>query len=254
MYNRNPYRLWNIVGLIAVLIVNALAQYLPLNGKTTAELSAQYPVLITPSDYAFSIWMLIYVLLIGFVFYQLGSRTGDQPSVRSTGPWFFISCLFNIAWVFAWHYEHVRISVFIMIALLLTLIILYQRIRTATSRPAAGEFIWVRLPFSLYFGWITVATIVNIAVGLYQAGWNGFGWSDALWAIVLLAAAWVLALIIGGVFRDPFYVLVFVWAFIAIALKQQDYENIYTVAMVGAILLLVFAIYLIFRRRNVSKW
>jgi len=254
MHNRNTYRFWNIFGLLAVLAVNALAQFLPLNGKTTGELSDKYPVLITPAGYAFSIWSLIYVLLIGFVIYQLGSRTGAMPSVKNIGPWFFVSCLFNTAWIFAWHYEYVTVSVYIMIALLLSLIILYQRVRSAASHPSFWEKLWVRLPFSLYLGWISVASIVNITVGLSKAGWEGFGWSAVTWTVVLLIIAAVLALIIGGVYRDPFYVLVIVWAFVAIALKQKDYSNIYTVAMIGAILLGVFAIYLFFRRRQPSKW
>ncbi|MFB9324799.1 hypothetical protein ACFFSY_02445 [Paenibacillus aurantiacus] len=129
-----------------------------------------------------------------------------------------------------------------------SLIALYANIQAATNRPTVGESLLVRLPFSLYLGWISVATIVNISVALYKSGWDGFGISDATWTIVVLAFGTVLAFVVGGKYSDPYYVLVFVWAYIAIAYKQHSYDQIVTAALIATSLLLVYSIALWIRK------
>ncbi|MCQ6559056.1 TspO/MBR family protein [Paenibacillus mendelii] len=248
MYTRNVYRLWNIFGILAVIVINALANLLSINGKTTGELSAKYPVLITPAGYAFSIWTLIYVLLIGFAIYQARRRAMDRTTVKSIGPWFLFSCVLNMAWIIVWHYEYVTSSVFVMLALLITLIVIYSRVQSATSAPTTGERILVQLPFSIYLGWISIATIVNVTVALYKLGWEGFGLSASAWTVILLALATLLALVIGGIYGDPFYVLVLVWAFIAIAVKQQENNTVAAAASIAAGLLAVYAIWIAIRK------
>ncbi|MBM7566913.1 tryptophan-rich sensory protein [Paenibacillus sacheonensis] len=235
-------RLANLIGLAAVIAVNALAEWLPIGGKTTKELSDQNPVLVTPAGYAFSIWSLIYLLLVGFVIYQLLPAGRSRASVSRIGPWFMISCLLNIGWILTWHYEYVTSSGFVMLALLIVQIIIYLRVRTASSYPTAGERWLVRLPFSLYLGWISVATIVNIAVVLHHEGWKGFGLSDVTWTVIVLSFAIVLALAVDWSFRDAIYALVFVWAFVAIAAKQDGHSEIVTAAYIGAGVLAVSAL------------
>ncbi|CAH1190161.1 hypothetical protein PAECIP111893_00205 [Paenibacillus plantiphilus] len=238
---RSAYTLWNIVGVAAVIAVNMLAALLPLNGQTTGELSDKHPVLITPAGYAFSIWSVIYVLLIGFAIYQ-ATRTGRRKGIAaSIGPWFLISCLLNMGWIFLWHYEYVTSSGFIMIALLLTLLVIYRRVQKAGYILTFGERIFVQLPFSIYLGWISVATIVNLSIVLDNADWNGFGLSDTAWAVIMLAVATLLALTKGLLHRDLFYMLVFVWAFMAIMIKQENHQAIVITAWIGAILLTVGA-------------
>ncbi|MBB3112955.1 hypothetical protein FHS18_005057 [Paenibacillus phyllosphaerae] len=253
MQHRNPYRWWNIAAVIAVIAVNAMATLLPLNGKTTGELSDQYPVLITPAGYAFSIWSLIYLLLIGFAIYQARPRASRLPTVSQIGPWFLLSSLFNMAWIFAWHYEYVTASVFIMLALLITLIVLYTRVVTATSKPTTGERFLVQLPFRIYLGWICVATIVNISVALYKAGWNGFGLSEVTWTIILLIFGTLLVFVMGTRYADPYFMLVFVWAYVAIAYKQQDYSAVSTTALISAVLILIYAIGIALRKVRALK-
>ncbi|WP_169086988.1 tryptophan-rich sensory protein [Paenibacillus sp. PL91] len=126
---KNSLRWLNVIGLAAVLAVNGLAQWLPINGKTTGELSAKYPLLITPAPYAFSIWSIIYLLLIGFVAYQLRPQAANSKALQSIGPWFPISCLLNVAWILVWHYEKLTASVFVMLGLLLSLIAIYTAVR-----------------------------------------------------------------------------------------------------------------------------
>jgi len=239
---KNLIRWLNVVGLSAVLVVNGLAQWLPINGKTTGEISAKYPVLITPAPYAFSIWSIIYLLLIGFVIYQFNPRAAKSKNVQNIGPWFMISCLFNVAWILLWHYEKLTSSVFIMLALLISLIVIYTAIRKDKQPPNPVERLLVRLPFSIYLGWICVATIVNEAVVLYAAGWDGLGLSDAAWTIILLIAASLLAIVIGFKFVDPAFILVFVWSFIAIAVKQDQQPEVSLSAYIAAGILMIIAI------------
>lgn len=247
----HPYRWLNMLGLIAVLVVNTLANTLPIAGKTTGELSDQYPVLITPAGYVFSIWSLIYVLLIGFIIYQAMPRTMHRESVQRISIWFLLTCLFNCTWIIVWHYELLPVSVAVMLALLLSLIVLYRRIRTSSEAKTPGERLFVYLPFSIYLGWISVATIVNITVLLYDAGWEGFGLGDTTWTVILIVIAVALAAIIGYTFTDAAFMLVFVWALIGIGVKQQGSNETvaltaYTAAGVVAILILGL---LLLRRR-----
>ncbi|WP_138752480.1 tryptophan-rich sensory protein [Paenibacillus sinopodophylli] len=240
---KSSLRWLNVIGLAAVLIVNALAQWLPINGKTTGELSAKYPVLITPAPYAFSIWSVIYLLLIGFVFYQLTPKGTNSKIVQSIGPWFLISCLLNIAWILVWHYEKLGSSVFVMLALLLSLISIYTAVRKRKQSPTSGERFLVRLPFSIYLGWISNATIVNITVALSATNWNGFGLSDDIWTVILLVIATLLAVTIGFAYLDPAFILVFVWSFIAIAVKDGQQADVTVAAFILAALLAATAVY-----------
>lgn len=246
------YRIMNAIGLLLVLVMNGLAEWLPLGGHTTGEISAQYPVLITPAGYAFSIWSVIYALLIGFVIYSFTPSGSKNGSINVIGPFFFISCLLNSAWIAVWHYEKIVSSVFVMLALLLTIIVIYTRIKTpggSSIEISAGERWFVQLPFSLYLGWISVATIVNIATALYASQWDGFGISETAWTIIMLTVAMVLALIVGWRYRDAAFVAVFIWAFVAISVKQHNYPVIMNTAIVYACILGAFAVFMAAKNR-----
>ncbi|MBD2844092.1 tryptophan-rich sensory protein [Paenibacillus sp. IB182496] len=248
---RNRFRWWNAAGLALVLLMNTLANVLPLGGVTTGEISDRYPVQITPAGYAFSIWSLIYALLLGYVIYQALPRHAGNTGVRAVGIWFLVSCVCNAAWIVLWHYEFLTASVFVMLVLLLSLIAIYRGVRFGggkSIRPFAGEYLLLRLPFSVYLGWISVATIVNITVVLYAAGWDGFGLSGELWTMLLLGAGTLLAAVIGIAYRDPTYMLVFVWAFAAISIKQRDASpDVAAVALAAAALILLLAIAVLIR-------
>ncbi|RJE83922.1 tryptophan-rich sensory protein [Paenibacillus sp. 1011MAR3C5] len=240
------YAWLNLIGFAGMIVVNFLANKLPIGGQTTGEISAQYPVLVTPAGYAFSIWSIIYMLLFLFVIYGFTKDGRVSGRVAAIGKFFFLSCLFNIGWLLLWHYELLTSSVFMMFALLIALGIVYGKINR--TQPARQAERWsVRLPFSIYLGWICVATIVNVAIALSAGGWDGFGLPDTTWAIIMLSAATVVALALGLKFKDIACMLVFVWAFIAIGIKQQAYPEVAYTSYALAGLLVLVALFIVVR-------
>lgn len=238
----------NLVALLVTIAVNGLAERLPFNGMTTGEISAMFPVRITPAPYTFSIWGLIYLLLLIYAVYQLSSRR--HRLVERIGYLFLLSCLFNVGWVLLWHYLYTQVwlSLIAMIGLLLSLIFIFHNIRKET-RPSKSEKWLARLPFNIYLGWISVATIVNVSVVLYDWNWNGFGLSDIAWTVIMLCVGSILAWLVGVPYRTPVYMLVFVWAYVGIAVANQDMNTIFYTALGLAALLALLAITVPFRPR-----
>lgn len=247
MYRTNRYRWWNVIAFAAVIAVNVLANVLPIGGRTTGEISDRFYTEITPAGYAFSIWSLIYLLLAGFVVYQFRRFTGTRDSVLSIGIWFILSCVFNIAWLLLWHYLIIEWSVLAMLLLLLTLWIIYRRTRRI-EYPSAGEVWLVKLPFSIYFGWICAAFLVNIAVIAHNNSWSLFGMSETALGIVLLAIGAAAALLISFRYRDAVLPLVFVWAYTAIANEHKDMDKIMVSAFILAAILFISALWLAISR------
>lgn len=246
----NPYKWWNWLAFIAVMAINALANTAILGGRTTGEISDKYPTWITPEGYAFTIWSVIYVLLLGFLIYQTGRTTETRESVQSMGPWFIISCVLNIGWLLLWQYLYIELSLIVMALLLFSLIVIYRRTRRI-HYPTSGEMWFVKLPFSLYLGWVSAATILNISIVLKKNHWDGFGLSEVTWAVIILLAGALIAILVSYPHMDSIYPLVFVWAYVAIALKQQDHaENVFIAAFILAAILFIYAIYLFFARNR----
>ncbi|MDY8048017.1 tryptophan-rich sensory protein [Paenibacillus polymyxa] len=248
MSRSHPYKWWNIITFIAVVLVNILASTLPIGGRSTAAVSNMYPTLITPAGYAFSIWSVIYVLLACFVVYQATPTGQSKTSVQSIGIFFILSCLFNIIWIFLWQYVYVELCVIVIILYLLSLSVVY--VRTRTPQPTLGEMWFVKLPFSLNLGWVSVATIINIAVALEKNEWSGWGLSDTTWAIIFLLIGTALAIMVSFPYRDSIYPLVFVWAYVAIAVEHPNNENVRLAALILAAIILVYALWLFFARNR----
>lgn len=249
----------NILGFLFTITLNTLAVSLPVAGRTTGEVSDYYPNLFVPAGYAFSIWSLIYVLLLVFIILQsrhLFDREKEGPAfVRTIGWWFVISCLANGSWILAWHYLLTPLSLLIMLTLLTALIIIYERLRTAA--PDVSISFWVQLPFSVYLGWISVATIANATALLVSMNWNGFGISEVSWTVTMLIVGGLLGTLFLWLRRDLAYVLVITWAFWAIAVKRQSLavpeESIIisvVYAVLGVFLILAILRFLIFRPRQ----
>ncbi len=233
----------NIGALLATLLVNWLAIALPLNGKDTGQLSDQYPILTVPAGYAFAIWSLIYLGLIGFVVYQALPSQRENPRIARITPLFLLSCLANIGWLLTWHYEILSLNIVLMLVLLGSLIAIYRHLRAGGAHVSNGERWLVWVPFSLYMGWITVATIVNLTVVLYAAGWQDTGTLGAALASLLFVVAAAIAVTIARRFNDPVYALVVVWALVAVAIKHAAVMLVATTAWVAAVLVALVVAY-----------
>jgi hypothetical protein len=229
----------NLGALLMMIVVNALANILPLNGKTTAEISDSYPNLFTPVGYAFSIWGLIYALLLIFAVYQALPSQREKTFLHKIGFFFVLSCIANISWIFLWHYEQIILSLAPMFALLITLIAIYLRLNIGRSDAPSKERLYVHLPFSVYLGWITVAPIANVAAALTAINWDGWGISDVAWTILVIIIAMMITLSVIIKRKDIAFSLVIVWALIGIIVKQIENQSIFITASVGAVIIMI---------------
>jgi benzodiazapine receptor len=229
----------NIIVFAVTVIVNALASSLALNGRTTAEVSDLYFTLVTPAGYVFSIWGVIYTLLLIFAVFQALPRQREKPFLKQINVLFILSGVFNVLWLFLWHYDQIVLSVALMFALLATLIAIYLRLGIGKTSVTLKERAFVHLPFSVYLGWITVASIANVASALVSIQWDGFGLASDTWAVLVIAVALLITLAVIATRKDIAYSLVLVWALIGIAVNQSAYQNIAMAAEISAVIILV---------------
>ncbi|MDP4552234.1 TspO/MBR family protein [Alkalihalobacillus macyae] len=237
----------NLAAYLLVVTVNGLANSLPLNGQTTGEISNKLNVLFTPAGYVFSIWGLIYILLGIWVIRQFPASRRNLPIYQETSGLFVLSSLLNTLWIFMWHYEFFGLSVIVMLLLLITLIRLYVSVK------AAGASFLDLLPFSVYLGWISVATIANISYYLTYVNWDGFGISDSIWTVLLLLVATILALVFLKNENDWVYPLVFVWAFVGIGIKNQNADVplvVYSSFTLAAFIFIITLVYTFKSRKS----
>jgi benzodiazapine receptor len=210
-----------VLSTIAVIVVNGLANALPLNGQGTGEISDRFQVYFVPAGYVFAIWGLIYLGLIAYSLYQALPGQRGNARLQRTGWLYVLSCAANIAWLFLWHYEVFALTIVAMVGLLLALIAIYLILGVERAQVSRAETWLVRVPFSIYLGWITVATIANATSLLDFLKWGGWGIAPEWWAVVMLVAATAIASLVSLTRRDVAYVLVIVWALVGIAVKQS---------------------------------
>lgn len=224
-----------ILATLATILVNGLATALPLNGKTPEEISDSFDVFFVPAGYVFSIWGLIYLFLIGYSIFQALPAQRENPTLQKSGYLYVGSALANIIWIFLWHYEFFPLSVVAMLTLLGCLIAIYLRLGVGKAQVPTAEKWLVHITFSIYLGWITVATIANITTLLDYLEWGGWGISPEVWTLLMLAAATVISGIMSFTRADIAYTLVLIWAFIGITVKHQDVMMISAGAFMTAI-------------------
>jgi len=220
----------NVVALLATIAINGLANALPLNGLTTGEISDRFDVYFVPAGYVFSIWGVIYLALAAFVIYQALPSQRENPRLRRLGYLFALSCAANVAWLFLWHYEVFPLTIVAMGTLLLLLIAIYLRLGIGRTAASPAERWLVRLPFSIYLGWVTVATIANVTSLLDYLQWGGWGISPEMWAVIMLVAATVITAAVTFTRGDIAYGLVIVWAFAGIGVKHAGTAVVSTAA------------------------
>ncbi len=240
MNNDRIRQVVNVLATLLVLVVNALANALPLNGLNTGQISDQFNVLFVPAGYVFSIWGLIYVGLIAFAAFQALPSQRDNPRLRRIGWWYAVGCLANSAWIFLWHYQVFPLTLVAMLVLLASLIAVYLRLDIGRANVPAAERWATHVPFSIYLGWISVATIANVTDVLDYVGWGGWGLSPEAWAVLMLAVAAILTLAMGLTRSDAAYALVIAWAAAGIAIKQAPASeavarNAWVLAVVAAV-------------------
>lgn len=222
-----PVKVFATVTYIVMVTVNYLANALPLNGRQTGEISDTYENLFAPAGLTFSIWGLIYALLAVHLAHQWGlfHRPGanNGPLLRRIAILFAATSLANTAWVFAWHYDFIFLSTVLIATILVLLAVI---VVTARDHGLVGQEYWlIRLPFSVYFGWITVATVANITVWLVSTGWDGFSIEEQFWAVAILAVATIIGTLVMLRNRDVAYGAVMLWAYTGILIKHTSAEG-----------------------------
>jgi hypothetical protein len=218
--------------LVATIAINGLASTLQLNGQTTGEISDRFDVYFVPAGYVFAIWGLIYLALIAFIVYQALPGQRDNPRLRRVGYLFALSCVANVAWLFLWHYEVFQLAIVAMAALLLVLIAVYLRLGIGRTEVSKAEKWLVRVPFSIYLAWITVATIANATSLLDYLGWGGWGIRPEIWAVIMLLAATAITSAVALTRGDIAYGLVIMWAIVGIAVKHAGTPLVSTTAWI----------------------
>jgi hypothetical protein len=230
----------NLILFAGMVLMNYLANALPLNNKTTGELSDSFPNLFVPAGITFSIWGVIYLLLIIYCIVQF---TGSNQVVIANIGWFFgISCVLNALWIVFWHYGKLPASLIVMVGLLITLIYINLYIKEL-------QFGFIKAAFGIYLGWICIATIANVTALLVNTGWNGFGISQEVWTIVMISVGTLLATLTLYRLGNPFLGLAVIWAFTGIIIKRHDdFRSIVITAVVGITIVTIVTIYGFFRK------
>lgn len=239
-----PKRLIHGSLLALTILVSYLSNSGYYNGQTMASISAKYENLFTPQGYAFSIWGLIYIALIGFViFFKLPENpiAPISKAYKAISLYFSLSCIFNMLWVICWLEDYTGLSVLIMILLFLSLlkvslsIPFYIKALKIKGLSAA----MIRYPFQLYSGWVSLALLANLSVYITKLNLFTSTLAPEYWAIGMLTLACLLHLYMLWAKNMPLFTLVAPWTLIAIALKNQPISPlIYSLAISASLVLL----------------
>ncbi len=237
--------------------MNYLSNAGAFGGRTNSDISAKYSTLITPAGYAFSIWGLIFLGLLAFAVYQALPAQRTNPRFRAVGWWVVLNAFCNAIWSPLFNNERIGLALVVILVMLGSLVIIEQRLLAQPNVPflsidpdvtlpesaAPAQETWLaRIPFSIYFGWLTVATILNVAVYLRSTNFSLLGLSEQTWAVTILIVGLLVGAVVFNRFRSVAYLLVFTWAYAAIAVKQAEYDQIRLVAIAGAFVALALAI------------
>ena len=208
-----------VLTTILTITVNGLANALPINGMNTGEISDSFDVYFVPAGYVFAIWGIIYIGMILFAIYQVSPKQAENPRLARVGWWVVAGNIANAVWIFLWHYQIFGWTMVVMLALLVTLLFTYEGLRKDNEDATRAEFWLASVPFSIYLGWISVATIANANDVLYYYKWGQFGISAETWMVIILAVVAALAWAMSIRRQDVAYLAVLIWAIYGIIVK-----------------------------------
>jgi hypothetical protein len=240
----------NITAVILTIIVNGLANVLPIGGKNTGELSDNIPNLFVPAGITFAIWGVIYVLIIIFAIYLAKDLFKKEKTTKTflekISFFFILASLANIIWIFLWHYEQILLSLLAMLLLFFALLIIYLKLNIGIEKASMKEKLFIHVPISVYLGWITVATIANVTAVLVTIDWDGFGISEEIWTMLVIIVAAIITILMIVKRKDCAYAAVIIWALIGIYIKRIADDPIYGVqtqiaytALIGIIVIII---------------
>jgi len=245
---KKALQIGNGLALGSTIFINYLSNTGLMNNTTIGEVSDGYRSLFTPAGYTFAIWGIIYLLLFSFAIYQGRSllvKVKDDSFVLKTGWWFIASCLFNSLWIFAWIYEYTGLSCVFIFLLLISLlkIVMNNRMELDDKPFPIISFVW--WPFVIYSGWVTVASIANVSTYLMKIDWNGFGLSDTVWTLIMIAIAISVNLVVTWKRNMREFALVGAWALVGIGNANKITNDIvmYFAFASAAVLLISCAIH-----------
>ena len=227
---------------ILTITINGLANALPINGMNTGEISDSFDVYFVPAGYVFAIWGIIYIGMILFAIYQASPKQAENPRLVRVGWWVVAGNVANAAWIFLWHYQIFGWTLVVMLTLLATLLFTYEGLRKDNDDATRSEFWLASIPFSIYLGWISVATIANASDVLYYFKWGQFGISAEVWMVVILAVVAALAWLMSIRRQDIAYLAVLIWAIFGITVKFPA-AGIITSATWAALALIALAFF-----------
>jgi hypothetical protein len=231
----------NLAAFAIVILLNVLSNALPINDQAMPEISAKYPSLFTPAGFTFSIWGVIYLMLLIFVVWQALPAQRSNEKVAKISKYFQINCLMNALWIVVWHYDLLALSLVVMLVILATLILIYRTLIASLDAASPIEHIALYLPFSLYTGWISLATIANASVLQIASGWDDVWLTSVQWTLLKLAVAGALGATMVLRYRDLPFVLVVAWAAYGISVMQSATPEVAGAAMSLSLLALILA-------------
>ena len=257
MSSTNPkiYQAANIIAVVGVIAMNGISEAIPINGVTAGEVSDSLPSSFTPAGYTFAIWGLIYAALAGFAIYQALPAQRERPFLARLAWLVPISSAFNIAWIFAWHYRSFLLSLLFIVGLLITLIVIYQRLNIGRPDPTltTADKLLYQAPFSLYLGWVTVATIANFSSVLNSVyNWQGFNIADPIWSAIMMGVAVLVAAVLLLDRRNLSFAGVLIWALFGIRAAYAEVPLIANTALIASITILALALLGYWRTRELA--
>jgi hypothetical protein len=250
------FRQWSVMGaVVGGIMVNTLSNFFPLNGLNVGQISNQLfsAVQIIPASYAFAIWGLIYLGLIALGVYQLQPSQQQNPALGRSGWLLVMASLAQIGWIYLFQARWFALSTLAMTGILLPLMVLYLQLERGKQNVSHQTRWLVQHPISLYLGWISVATVVNVAIALYSLNWNGWGLSPELWATIMAIVSGGIACTVALRHRDAVFSMTMVWALVAIALRHSDVALLATTAAAEAVALTALVIAQRFRPQRLEK-